>query len=166
MPAPDGFRCHERRGPDGSIETEQRVALGHPVVPFTDEGGLALGRAYWLEVRRASKGLVRFRESRDGVELTALGVGPPLLRLGVAKVTLGSNRVSCCYPIRGGLLSRRAGGALVVSQVGRDRSELRVVVRGFFARLGGGHLYRQLQRRVHLAVSRRYLRRLLTEKAP
>ena len=141
------------------------MPLRRPVVLFTKESGLALGRAYWLEVRRASKGLVHSRETRDGVELSVLGVGPPLLRLGVARVRLGRDCVSCCYPIEGGLLSLRAGGALVVSQVGRDRSELMVSVSGFSARLGGT-CYRQLQRRIHLAVSRRYFRRLLTREAP
>jgi len=53
-------------------------------------------------------------------------------------------------------------GALVVSQVGGAEPELRVMVDGFLARLGGGSLY-GVQRRAHLGVSLRYFRHLLAD---
>lgn len=143
----------------------------HAVVGTSEEGGRLLGRRYWLEVTRASRGLLRCRESAEGVELRLLGFGPTLLTLGPAEVTVGNERVSCRYPIRGGLLSRRADGALTLSQIGGERPELRVAVTGFFARLGvrpgfprwSGTIYEQIQRRLHVAISRRYFGRLIEE---
>ena len=160
MPLPDGFKSLERRNADRSVVTEQRVRALRPVVPFTTDGARSLGESYWREVARASRGLVRYRETSDRVELTLLGHGPALLRFGGAEVAAEHDRISCTYRIRGGLLSIAEGGTLVVSQSGREEPELRVVVDGFFARLGGGFVY-GLQRRAHLAVSRRYFRHLL-----
>jgi len=160
MPLPDGFESLERRNADRSVVTEQRVRAVRPVVPFTPDGARSLGDSYWREVARASRGLVRYRETSDRVELTLLGRGPALLRFGGAELAVGQDRVSCTYRIRGGLLSISEGGTLVMSQTGREEPELRVVVDGFFARLGGGLVY-GLQRRAHLAVSRRYFRQLL-----
>ena len=157
---PDGFRSSERRNPDRSHVTEQCVRASRPVVPFTEDGARMLGHRYWVEVTRASRGVVRCTETKELVELTALGVRPALLRFGGAEVTVESDAVSCVYRIRGGLLSLGEGGTLCVSQIGREPLELRVLVDGFLARLGGGALY-GLQRRAHLAVSRRFIRQLL-----
>jgi hypothetical protein len=159
---PDDFESLERRNADRSLVTEQRVRASGPVVQFTEEGARILGHRYWLEVARASHGLVRCRETTDRVELKVLGRGPVLLRFGGAAVTVGDDAVTCSYRIGGGLLSLGERGTLVVSQAGREHTELRVVVDGFFARLGGGAFY-SLQRRAHLAVSRQYLRHLLAE---
>ena len=159
---PDGVESLERRNPDRSLVTEQRVTGVRPVVPFTEDGARALGHRYWLEVSHLSRGLVRCRETVDRVELTALGIGPPLLRLGGAEVRVDDDAISSTYRIRGGLLAVGEGGTLILSQSGGEKPELRVLVDGFFARLGGGPLF-GLQRRVHLAVSRRYFRHLLAE---
>jgi hypothetical protein len=162
MGVPDGFESMERRNADRSLVTEQRVRAVRPVVPFTEGGARILGHRYWREVARASRGLVRCRETSDRVELSILGRGPALLRFGGAEVAVGDDAVSCIYRIRGGLLSRAEGGTLVVSQTGREEPVLRVVVDGFLARVGGGVIY-GAQRRVHLAVSRRYFRHLLAD---
>jgi hypothetical protein len=161
---PDGFESLERRHADRSLATEQRVRASRPVVPFTEEGARVLGRRYWLEVAGASRGLVRSCESTDRVELKILGRGPALLRFGGADVSVDEHAVSCSYRIRGGLLSLGERGTLVISQSGLEQPELRVAVEGFLARLGGGVIY-GLQRRAHLAVSRRYFRHLLAEAA-
>jgi len=162
MPAGlDGFRSIESRAHDGSIETEQRVFLPAPVVSSTEDGGRALGRRYWLEVGRVARGLVRARAGPKGVEIYLAGAGLTLLALGPEEVTVESDRVTCRYAIRGGLLSGAAGGELVVAQIVGDSPELSVAVSGFFARRG--FLYRQLQRRLHVSVSRRYFRSLLAE---
>lgn len=162
MPAGfEGFRSSESRAHDGSIETEQRVFIPTPVVSLTEDGGRALGRRYWLEVARVARGLLRARESHEGVEIDLAGVGLTLLALGPEEITVESDRVTCRYPIRGGLLSGAARGELVVAQVHGDSTELFVAVSGFFARRG--LLYRQLQRRLHVSVSRRYFRSLLAE---
>jgi hypothetical protein len=166
----EGFRSEERQGPEGSIETEQWVEAPHPVVASTKQGGRALGGSYWLEVARGGHGLVRGLESADGVTLSLLALRPALLRLGPAEVGIDGDRVGCRYPILGGLLAKRPGGALTVSQSGREQPELRVAVHGFFPRLEprarsrwNGALYRMLQRRLHVAISRRWFRRLIEE---
>jgi hypothetical protein len=140
------------------------------VVTPTEDGGRALGRAYWLEVARACRGVVRCRESAAGVELRLLGVGPPLLRFGPGEVHVDGDGVRCRYPVLGGLLARRPGGALTLSQVGTERPELRSEVLGFFPRLASGPgapawsaaLYRHVQSRAHVALSRRFFHRLVT----
>ena len=109
MRLPEGFESLERRNADRSVVTEQRVRAVRPVVPFTPDGARALGRCYWREVARASRGLVRYRETTDRVELTLLGRGPALLRFRGAEVAVGADRVSCSYHIRGGLLSVAEG---------------------------------------------------------
>jgi hypothetical protein len=163
LATPDGFESLERRNADRSVVTEQRVRAIAPVVPFTEDGARRLGQRYWREVVRASRGFVRCREASDRVELTFLGRGPALLRFGGAEVAVDDHTVSCTYRIRGGLLSLGERGAIVVSQTGREETELCVRVDGFFARLGGA-VY-GVQRRMHLAVSRRYFRHLLAEAA-
>lgn len=156
----DGFESMERRNADRSLVTEQRVRVASPVVPFTEDGARALGSRYWREVEGASRGLVRCRETRDRVALTILGRGPTLLRFGGAEVVVSDDAVSCTYRIRGGLLSLGERGVLVVSQVGGAEPELRVMVDGFLARLGGSSLY-GVQRRAHVGVSLRYFLHLL-----
>ena len=158
----DGFRSIERRGPDRTLVTEQTLRAGRAIVPFSDAGARALGGAYWVEVTRATRRLLRYRETGEGVELCILGVRPALLRFGGGEVAVGTEHVSCTYRIRGGLLALGEGGTLSVSQVGRTPTELRVAVDGFLAR--GGLVY-ALQRRLHVAISRRFFRRLGAEEA-
>jgi hypothetical protein len=152
MPARlESFRSSESRAPDGSIETEQRVFVPAPVVPLTEDGGRA----------RVAHGLVRAHTGEKGVEIDVAAVGVTLLRLGPEQVTVERERVTCRYPIRGGLLSGAVGGELVVAQLEGDPTELCVAVSGFFARRG--LMYQLLQRRLHVSVSRRYFRSLLNE---
>jgi hypothetical protein len=78
------------------------------------------------------------------------------------------------FPIDGGLLARTPAGSISFSQTAGSPVILRATIDGFFPRLAGrpgapawtGALYRHLQRRIHTAVSRRYLRRLIGEEAP
>jgi hypothetical protein len=135
-----------------------------PVVPFSEEGGRTLGRLYWLEVARVVRGLVVARVGDAGVEIRVAGLDLTLLRLGPGDVTVESDRVTCRYPVRGGLLSRADGGQLAVAQIVGDRTELSVAVSGFFARRG--LLYRYLQRRLHIAVSRSYFRTMVAGDSP
>jgi hypothetical protein len=160
----EGYSSRDSRAADGSIDTEQILVMPAPVVPLTAEGGAALGLAYWDAIAAVSRGLVRVAVEERGVVIRLAGVSSPLLRLGPAQVTVEGDRLTCRYPIAGGLLARR-GGALVVAQTGGGPTELRVAVTGFFSRLGGGPVYRHLQQRIHVAVSRRFFRRLLEERA-
>jgi hypothetical protein len=159
----DGFRTSEARATDGSFATEQRVLAPAPVVTFSADGGEYLGRAYWSAVGRVSRGLVQARVGDGGVTIRLAVLASPLLRVGPAEVAVDDDCVTCRYPILGGLLVRRPGGAIVVAQAGREPTALYVAVTGFFARLGSGAVHRHLQQRIHLAVSRRYFTRLLAE---
>jgi hypothetical protein len=140
-------------------ETSESATLTRPVVQRTDEGARRLGDRYWVEVARASRGLVRPRRTATGVELRALGVGPVLLRLAGPEVVVDADCVSCRYHIVGGLLARAPAGVLTLTQ---SPSELRAAVTEYSPRLGPG-LYRLVQRRFHVAVSRRYFGALIAE---
>lgn len=156
-----GWRSLQGRAADGAIASDERVHAARPVVERSDRGARELGERYWLEVMRASRGVVRCRVGTDGVELRLLG-GPCLLRFGPAETAHDSDRVCCRFAIRGGALARRPGGTLSLSQTGADEPELRAAVCGFAPRLRGP-LYEQVQRRLHLAISRRYFRKLIDE---
>jgi hypothetical protein len=60
------LRSFHDRGEDGAIESDERVSASRAVLPATQNGARLLGERYWLTVRRASLGLVRLRETRDG----------------------------------------------------------------------------------------------------
>jgi hypothetical protein len=159
-----------RQTPAGAVASEQRLPLAGPVVAATEEGARTLGRVYWEEVERFTRGLVRTRSGPAGVELRLLGRAP-LLRFGPAEVRLAGDVVVCRYAILGGLLARAPGGSISFSQQGGGSPELRSAITGFFPRLGArpghpdwtGALYAHVQARVHRAVGRRYFARLLRE---
>jgi hypothetical protein len=170
----EGWRSAQARGPDGAIESDERVRAARPVVPFAEAGARRLGDRYWREITRASRGVVRSRRAAAGPELRLLGRGPCLLRFAPAEIAHEPDRVSCRYPIVGGLLAQRPGGSLELSQTGSAQPELRAAVTGFVPRLGlrpgfprwSGALYDQVQRRLHVSISRRYFRRLIDEASP
>jgi hypothetical protein len=139
--------------------TSESTTLTRPVVEHTESGARRLGDSYWEAVARASRGLVRPRRTRDGVELRVLGRGPVLLRLAGPEIVVDDERVSCRYRIAGGMLARVPAGALTFTQ---SPSELRAAVTEFTPRLRPG-LYEQLQRRLHVSVSRRYFGALIEE---
>jgi hypothetical protein len=154
----NGWESWQRRTSDGAVESEQRVALERPVVEFSSAGAERLGRTYWLEVRRVTGSLVRPRDRGDRLELRLFGRGPVLLCFGRASVEASEARAYCAYAIEGGLLARRAAGQITFEQV---PGSLRSTIRGFFPRIA---YYDRLQGRAHVAISRRYFRRLLAEE--
>lgn len=162
MPQLEGWSSVHGRGADGSIESDERLTAAAPVVERSEAGAQLLGDRYWREVAFASRGLVRARSTGDGIELRLFGRGPVLLRFGPAERTHGADHVRCRYPISGGLLARRPGGTLTLSQTGAERPELRAAVHGFAPRLGS-RPYDRIQRRLHVAISRRYFRSLIDE---
>ncbi|MBA3382018.1 MAG: hypothetical protein H0T97_09180 [Actinobacteria bacterium] len=159
---------------DGAVESKQRIALGAPVVDFSLAGAHLLGRAYWSEVEHATWRLVRTRQRSDSLELRLLGSGPVLLRFGPPTAEATEDFVRCSYPIEGGLLARRPAGEIVFAQTGGSRPTVSSTIRGFFPRLASrsnepswtGALYNGVQSRIHVAVSRRYFKRLVAEARP
>jgi hypothetical protein len=167
-----GWESTQRQTAHGAVESEQRVRLLRPVVDGSVDGAQRLGWAYWREVERFTFGLVRVRQGVDKVELRLLGRWPLLLAFGQPVTDIAEGSLRCCYPITGGLLAHQPGGEIVFAQdqVG-DRLWLRSTITGFFPALAArpgepdwtGALYSQVQRRIHLAISRRYFTRLITE---
>jgi hypothetical protein len=80
----------------------------------------------------------------------------------LVQCTSDVDEVRCRYPIAGGLLTRRPGGDLSLSQSGSQPTELRAAVRAFVPRWSGAW-YEQVQLRFHVAISRRYFKRLIAE---
>ena len=72
----------QSRSSAGSFESVQRLRLPAPVVEHSAAGAKRLGEVYWNEIERSMHGVVRARESSEGVELRVLGIGPALLRFG------------------------------------------------------------------------------------
>jgi hypothetical protein len=170
----EGWSSTQGRAPDGAIDSEQQLRASRPAVERSEQGAAALGHAYWREVTRASRGVIRAHDGAGGIDLRLFGIGPSLLRLGTAELRVDADGVGASYPIRGGLLARTAGGMLSVSQSDGDAPILAAAVQGFHPRLAApqgrppftGALYEHVQRRLHEAISRRYLRRLGEEGAP
>jgi hypothetical protein len=156
-----------RQSPTGAVASQQRLRVARPVVAVSEEGALALGRVYWEEVERFTRGLVRVRSRGGGIELV-LGGRLVLLSFGPPDNRLDGDSIVCRYPILGGVLARAPGGAISFSQQAGDRPELRSTITGFQPRLGArpgrpdwtGALYAQVQARLHGAVGRRYFARL------
>jgi hypothetical protein len=166
-----GWRSSSRQSAAGAIESQQRAHAELPVVDATADGARMLGRRYWLEVERFTRGLVRPRYSNGRTELRVLGRGPLLLGFEMAQVRVSGSLVVCRYPICGGVLARRPTGAISFSQSGPPDVQLRSAIRGFFPTLAAkpglphwtGALYAHVQARLHVAISRRYFARLIAE---
>jgi hypothetical protein len=165
----DGWESWHRQTAHGAVESEQRVRLHAPVVETTADGAQQLGATYWDEVERAMRRLVRRRRRDGGLELRVLGVWPVLLAFGEPELLVDGARVSCSYPIAGGVLAQRAAGRIEFVQSADGELDLRSAIRGFLpalaARAGRPHwtgaLYNQVQNRIHVAISRRYFARLI-----
>ncbi len=161
----EGWRSTQARGDDGVVHSDERVHAKYPVVAPSPAGAVHLGERYWSEVGRASRGSLRRRHTAGGMELRLFAFGPSLLRFGPPELHVSADRVSCRYPICGGLLARRPGGAITLSQRGTEEPELRATVTAFVPRLALPLLYDRLQHRLHVRISRRYFWRLITEAA-
>ena len=158
----------QTRSPSGAFESVQQASFPTPVVERSTAGAMRLGEVYWREVQRATLGVIRPRRCAHGLDLRLLGLGPALLRFGRPEHAVDSTSVRCLYPIRGGLLVRTPGGSISFAQTGTEAVEVSSAIAGFFPRLAPrrqgrrwqGLLYPQLQARLHVALSRRYLDRL------
>lgn len=159
-----GWSSTRRSWGDGLVESEQRVTVGRPVVERSEQGARMLAVAYWQELRRFGRGLLAVREHPGGVEVRLLGRRPVVLALGPLETRLTEAATAAAHPILGGLLVRRAGGQISFEQVEGEPTELCSRIIGFSPRRGP--FYRLVQWKLHVAVSRRYFRRLLGGDAP
>jgi hypothetical protein len=114
---------------------------------------------------------VQARRTHEGIELRLFSRAPALLRFGAPEIHVDPTGVSCTYPVLGGLLARGAGGELVFEQRRGSAWCVRTLVRDFSPRLAGragsrvwtGFVYHQVQARLHRAIGRRYVARLVRE---
>jgi hypothetical protein len=142
------------------------------VVESSERGAAELGSIYWHEVERFMRGFVQAHIGTSGqVELRLRPSGTVLLTFGPPETRADDGVTRCTYAITGGLLARRPGGSISFSQEAAPPA-LASAISGFFPRLAAapgrpswtGALYGQVQRRLHLAVSKRYFAALLREK--
>ncbi|MCY7304107.1 MAG: hypothetical protein LH654_13970 [Thermoleophilia bacterium] len=169
----DGWNSTEEYGSGGAVRLEQWVRPPGLVVELSEEGALALGRGYWLEVESFTHRLVRARQRRGVLELRLFGRWT-LLRFGDPEAAADESGAFSRFPIVGGLLARRPGGSITFAQTVRPALELRATVDGFFPRLNGrpgrpvwtGALYLQVERRLHTEISHRYFTRMIREAKP
>ena len=168
-----GWSSTEEYAPGGAVRLEQCVRPLSPVVDLSEEGGLALGRGYWQGVESFSYRLVRACQRGSDLELRLFGRWT-LLRFGDPETVADASGALSRYPILGGLLARGPGGSITFAQIVRPAVELRVTVDGFFPRLNSrpgwpvwtGALYRQVERRLHTEISRRFFTRMIREATP
>ena len=163
-----GWNSTETRLEDGAVESCQQVWTPAEVVAMDEHGARELTGRYWRIVRRTTHGLVRVRESERGVDIR-LPLGPPLLRFGPAAIEVDGDDVTATHPIVGGLLVRERTGTIRFSQRRlSDRVLVESAIAGFHPTLAArpgapewtGQLYKRLQARLHVAISRRYFSEL------
>jgi len=145
------------------VDSAQWAALTAPLVPTSEAGALELGALYLSELRRITRRLVQ-PEIRDGRARLVLIRIVTLIEFGAAEARIQADEVECRLPIVRGVLVGGAGGALRIVQRTRPTPRLGLVVDGYRPRLAGqrGHslrrwLYVNVQRRLHEAVSERFL---------
>jgi hypothetical protein len=145
--------------PVASLETA--TATG-PVVEPSPRGAKTLAATYWREVEATTRHLVQADAVDGHIDVRLLGRGPALIRLGPPAVLADLTSVTCTYPIVGGLLVGRPGGALRLEQVNGDPVVLRSTLTEYVPRLTRT-LYAHVQARLHSLISRRYFARLVRD---
>jgi hypothetical protein len=143
-----------------SLETATAAKL---LVEPSPRGAAMLAASYWHEVEATTLRLVRAdTTSRGRIDVRLFGRGPALISLGAPTVVADPGSVACTYPIVGGLLVGRPGGALGLEQVSGDPVILRSTLIEYVPRIAGA-LSAQAQARLHSLISRRYFARLIRE---
>jgi hypothetical protein len=92
-----------------------------------------------------------------------------LLSFAPPKLSAANGIVRCTYRVSGGLLTRSASGTISFMQEAGPPPALASAISGFFPRFAAapgrpswtGAFYEHVQRRLHLAVSRRYFKALV-----
>ena len=149
---------------DERFSSAHWTRLDRPVVASSEEGASRLGRLYFSEVQRITGGLVRPRERTGNVSLTLAGL-VDLITFGSAVPRTGRQCTECRFPIEGGLLVAYSSGSLAIVQREGGSPELGLVVTDYAPRLARRSLsrralYDNVQARLHVAISRRFLARM------
>jgi hypothetical protein len=142
-----------------TVTSHETATAAGPVVEPSPRGAETLAASYWREVETTMRGLVRADAVDGHLDVRLLGRGPALIRLGPPAVLADLASVTCTYPIVGGLLVGRPGGALALEQLNGDPVILRSTLTEYVPSLAGA-LYFQVQARLHSLISRRYFARL------
>jgi hypothetical protein len=154
-----GWTSTQRTAVDGAVESEQRVLVDVRLVERTEDGARRLADCYWDELIGFGRRLISARRHPGGVEVRLLRRGPILLALGPLEAAISDSTTAASHAILSGLLVRRGGGRISFEQVEGDPIELRSRITGFYPRRGP--FYGLVQGKLHIAVGRRYFRRLI-----
>jgi hypothetical protein len=141
------------------VTSYETATAAEPVVEPSPRGAETLAASYWREVEATTRRLVRADAVDGQVDVRLLGRGPALIRLGPPAILADLASVTCTYPIVGGLLVGRPGGALALEQLNGDPVVLRSTLTEYVPSLAGT-LYFHVQARLHSLISRRYFARL------
>jgi hypothetical protein len=141
------------------VTSHETATAAGPVVEPSPRGAETLAASYWREVEATTRRLVRADAVDGHVDVRLLGRGPALVRLGPPAVLADLASVTCTYPIVGGLLVGRPGGALALEQLNGDPVVLRSTLTEYVPSLAGA-LYFHVQARLHSLISRRNFARL------
>jgi hypothetical protein len=141
------------------VTSGETATASGPVVEPTPRGAEMLAESYWREVEATTRRIVRADAVAGRIDVRLFGRGPVLIRLGRPALRADLTSVTCTYPIVGGLLVGRPGGALALEQVNGDPVVLRSTLTEYVPRLAGA-LYFQVQARLHSLISRRHFARL------
>lgn len=167
---PGGTVLDER----GAARSVQAADLTVPVEALETLWSLGLperlGTTYWQHIERLFAGLLRVRTGPGGAAILPLGLRPlALMRFAAPEHTMSATSAAVRWPIAGGLLVARAGGALEIVAKEHDCAKatatlhVRVGMEGFrptVARLLSERAYLATQARVHVWVTHGYLRGL------
>ena len=154
----------------GAVRFEQRARPPAPAVDLSEEGARELAERYWQEVEAFTHKVVQAQRRGDGLDLRLFHRWT-LLSFGKAETRVDRSQVSRRFPILGGALARAPGGSITFAQTVAPVLELRTTVDGFMPSLGAWSegstrtraLSWEIQRRLHVAISRRYLARLVDQ---
>ncbi len=148
---------------------------------FSPAGLERLARNYWRYLGRVSLGLIRVRYTPAERQIVLLGRPLVLLAFAPPEYAVDGDRAGVRWAIRGGLLldpaGRRGAGALALGLRRVDgadgRVHIEVAVTAFrpsIARVFGRRFYGATQSRIHVLITRAFLRSLarldLTRPAP
>jgi hypothetical protein len=176
-----GLRLSDPFGPpeldaDGRVRSVQVAELDAPPPgsdAFCSRAGLErLSDAYWRFITRISLGLIRVRRRPDGCQIVLVGRPLVLLAFAAPRLEHHAHAGSISWPIAGGLLlSRRHHGKRGLLRISvncpaphgseNDRLRVEVAVLDFppaIASRFGARVYSVTQSRIHLLVTRGFLR--------